>query len=63
MTECPPYPRTGDNLDVNLPDAFPSDATPASGAIVDAITHTSTHGFLGVHRAASGGWTFKAARC
>ncbi|MFT4045440.1 MAG: metallophosphoesterase [Solimonas sp.] len=49
----------GDNLDVNLPDPFPSGATPAPGAAVDAITHASTYGFLVMDRTDSG-WTFTA---
>ena len=51
----------GDNLDVNLPDPFPSGDAPAPGATVDAISHTSTYGFMIMERAATGtGWTFKA---
>ncbi|MES2102975.1 MAG: metallophosphoesterase [Pseudomonadota bacterium] len=50
----------GDNLDVNLPDPFPSGALPAPGAVVDKITHTSAFGFMVMDRQANGSWVYKA---
>ncbi|WP_028310269.1 metallophosphoesterase family protein [Derxia gummosa] len=49
----------GDNLDVNLPDPFPANTNPAPGAVVDAISHTSTFGFLVMDRSGSN-WVYKA---
>jgi hypothetical protein len=49
----------GDNLDANLPDPFPTSDAVAPGATLDAISHTSTYGFMFMDLTASG-WTFKA---
>ena len=49
----------GDNLDVNLPDPFPTALSPAAGALVDSIAHTSTFGFIVMDRAGAS-WTYKA---
>jgi hypothetical protein len=51
----------GDNLDVNFPDPFPMDQPPAPNTTIDAITHTSTFGFMTMERIAGGSnWTYKA---
>jgi len=50
----------GDNADLNFADPFPADATPAPGAIVDSMLHTSTFGFMLMERQANGGWIYKA---
>ena len=54
----------GDNLDLNLPDPFPSDARPdadfAAAVDVEEIADTSTFGFVVGDRNASGQWTFRA---
>jgi hypothetical protein len=49
----------GDNLDVNLPDPFPTSDAVAPGATLDAISHTSTYGFMFMDATATG-WTFRA---
>jgi len=49
----------GDNLDVALPDPFPTNVPPAPGVTVDRITHSNTFGFMLMERAGSG-WTYKA---
>ena len=53
----------GDNLDINLPDPFPSDAHPdgdfASAVDVEEIAHTSTFGFMVADRGAHGTWTIR----
>lgn len=49
----------GDNLDVNLPSPFPMNDAVAEGATLDAITHTSTYGFM-IMQAAGSSWTFSA---
>nr|WP_235839871.1 metallophosphoesterase [Derxia lacustris] len=49
----------GDNLDVNLPDPLPAGSTPAPGAVIDSIAHTSTFGFLVMDRVGAG-WVYKA---
>jgi hypothetical protein len=54
----------GDNLDINLPDPFPSDAHPdaAFASVVDVqeIADTSTFGFMVADREGGGRWTFRA---
>jgi len=49
----------GDNLDVNLPDPFPANTTPAPGVVLDRITHTNTFGFMMMERSGSQ-WLYKA---
>jgi len=53
----------GDNLDLNLPDPFPSTAHPdgdfASAVDVQEIAHTSTFGFLVADRGAHDTWTLR----
>ncbi|MET0518638.1 MAG: metallophosphoesterase [Burkholderiaceae bacterium] len=49
----------GDNLDVNLPDPFPTGATPAPGVVLDRITHTNTFGFMLMERSGTQ-WLYKA---
>ncbi|HEX2714970.1 MAG TPA: metallophosphoesterase [Candidatus Acidoferrales bacterium] len=53
----------GDNLDINLPDPFPSNAHPdgafASAVDVEEIAHTSTFGFVVADRGIDGTWTFR----
>jgi hypothetical protein len=54
----------GDNLDLNLPDPFPTDAHPdaAFESVVDVqeIADTSTFGFMVADREGNGRWTFRA---
>ncbi|MES2185209.1 MAG: metallophosphoesterase [Pseudomonadota bacterium] len=50
----------GDNLDVSLPDPFPTNVPVAPGAVLDRITHTNTFGFMMMERSGSGPWAFKA---
>lgn len=49
----------GDNLDVALPDPFPSNVQPATGVTLDKITHSATFGFMVMERNGSS-WTYKA---
>jgi len=54
----------GDNLDLNLPDPFPSDAHPdsafGSAVNVEEVADTSTFGFMVGDRDANDKWTFRA---
>jgi hypothetical protein len=50
----------GDNLDVNFADPFPANISPAPGAIVDKIAHTSSFGFMVMDRQSDGTWAYKA---
>ncbi len=54
----------GDNLAINLPDPFPSDAHPdadfGSAVDVEEIAFTSTFGFVVADREGTGEWTFRA---
>ncbi|MFZ6645164.1 metallophosphoesterase family protein [Undibacterium sp. TJN25] len=49
----------GDNLDLNFPDPMPDHASPAPGALIDSISHTSSFGFMVMDRQSSG-WAYKA---
>lgn len=51
----------GDTLDRDLPEPLPPAASPAAGARVAALTHSSHFGYLVLERAA-GGWTVYAKR-
>ena len=54
----------GDNLAINLPDPFPSDAHPdadfGSAVDIEEIAYTSTFGFVVADREGEGEWTFRA---
>ncbi|WP_183368127.1 metallophosphoesterase, partial [Burkholderia pseudomallei] len=52
----------GDNVDVALPDPFPAALTPASGAVIDKLSHNNSFGFLMMERrpAPATGWVFRA---
>jgi hypothetical protein len=54
----------GDNLDINLPDPFLSNAHPdadfASAVDVEEVATTSTFGFVVADREDDGAWTFRA---
>jgi len=54
----------GDNIAINPPDPFPSDAHPdadfASAVNVQEIAYTSTFGFVVADRNGDRGWTFRA---
>ncbi|MEH3087996.1 MAG: metallophosphoesterase [Xylophilus ampelinus] len=51
----------GDNVDVNLHDPFPANATPAPGVVLDRITHTNTFGFMMMERSGTRApWLYKA---
>jgi len=54
----------GDNLAINLPDPFPSDAHPdadfGSAVDVEEIAYTSTFGFVVADREGDGEWTLRA---
>ena len=54
--------NSGANLDIGLPDPFPIDLAPASGTVVDEISHNNSYGFLMMERppAPATGWVVKA---
>ncbi|GAC1425310.1 MAG: metallophosphoesterase [Burkholderiaceae bacterium] len=49
----------GDNIDPALPDPFPTAVSPAPGVALDAVTHSTTFGFMLMERIGTA-WSFKA---
>lgn len=49
----------GDNIDPALPDPFPMSVSPAPGVTLDAVTHSTTFGFMLMERTGTA-WSFKA---